>query len=100
MSRPLILYRNILREHRRMPDRMRVIGNDYVRLEFKQHKSAEEKHLDMFFVAWDNYLSTLKRQNQDEGFGKDLDSQTKGLLSEEQENKLKSLKEETENAWK
>ena len=96
MSRGVVLFRAILKEHRnKLPSHMRMLGDDYVRNEFKQHKTAKPEQLAMFFTAWDNYLELMHKQ---EGrFGRDLDEDTKSNLNEEQVNKLKELKAEATN---
>lgn len=38
---PLQLYRRILRVHRKLDPEMRVLGDSYVRNEFRAHKTAE-----------------------------------------------------------
>jgi len=96
MSRGVVLFRAILKEHRnKLPSHMRMLGDDYVRNEFKQHKTAKPEQLTMFFTAWDNYLELMHKQ---EGrFGRDLDEDTKSNLNEEQVAKLKDLKAEATN---
>jgi hypothetical protein len=96
-TRALTLYRAILKEHRnRLPSHMRMLGDDYVRNEFKQHKTAKPEQLKMFFTAWDNYLTLMRKQ---EGtFGRDLDEGTKSALNDEQRKKLNDLKNEAGSA--
>ncbi|CAG8671571.1 5499_t:CDS:1, partial [Scutellospora calospora] len=36
---PLILYRQLLRAHRKLPPSFRSLGDDYVKSEFKRHKN-------------------------------------------------------------
>jgi hypothetical protein len=48
----LRLYRAILTAHKGLPEEMRVIGNLYVREEFKLHKNAKPEHLQPFFDQW------------------------------------------------
>jgi hypothetical protein len=75
---------------------MRMLGDDYVRNEFKQHKTAKPEQLKMFFTAWDNYLTLMRKQ---EGtFGRDLDEGTKSALNDEQRKKLNDLKNEAGSA--
>ncbi|KAJ6160976.1 Succinate dehydrogenase assembly factor 3 [Penicillium chermesinum] len=38
---PLQLYRRILRVHRKLDPEMRVLGDSYVKKEFRAHKTAE-----------------------------------------------------------
>ena len=82
-SLALGLYRSILREHKnRLPVEMRILGDEYVRNEFKLHKTASEEQVQKFSVAWNNYLRTLRKQSS--RYGRDLDEMTKENLSDEQ----------------
>ena len=90
------LYRALLREHRRLPPAMRQMGNEYIRSEFKLHKSAKTEHLGPFFKAWEDYLSMLKKQHG--SFGANMDLDAKGKLNKEQIDKLAELKKESVNA--
>lgn len=38
---PLPLYRRVLRAHRKLPAEHRILGDLYVKSEFKQHKNVE-----------------------------------------------------------
>ena len=58
-AQSLKLYRQILREHKqRLPALMRKLGDDYVRSEFKAHKTAKPEQ-----VAW-------RKQLRREAFGR------------------------------
>lgn len=109
-SAALSLYRGILRAHRKMPMEMRLLGDTYVRSEFKLHKPVTNKsQLDAFFVAWEQYLDQMmrtarKRDSVSSGtldqkdpveasFGQHLPSDIH--LSDEQKAQLEKLKEET-----
>jgi basic membrane lipoprotein Med (substrate-binding protein (PBP1-ABC) superfamily) len=107
----LSLYRGIFRAHRRMPMEMRMLGDTYVRSEFKLHKPVKNgAQLDAFFKAWEQYLDQMLRTSRrkdtietgafDEkdgiheiGFGKDLPNDVK--LSDAQKDQLEKLREET-----
>ncbi len=109
-SAALSLYRGILRAHRKMPMEMRMLGDTYVRSEFKLHKPVtKEAQLNAFFLAWEEYLDQIMRtarrrdsvssgtldQKDDaveESFGQDLSSDLQ--LSEDQLAQLEKLKEE------
>eukprot|EP01038_Epipyxis_sp_PR26KG_P006651 gene6651-9132_t len=91
----LSLYRNILREHRKLPIAMRKLGDDYLRNEFRLHKSANSKHLQNFFNEWENYLSLLRSQHSGRKYGKDLDGKEVSILNEDQQEKLGELLIET-----
>lgn len=107
----LALYRGILRAHRKMPMEMRILGDKYVRSEFKLHKPVTNPaQLESFFVAWEEYLDQMLRtarrrdsvssgtlDQKDEvetaGFGRHLPLDIE--LSDEQKSQLEKLKDET-----
>ena len=106
----LALYRGILRAHRKMPMEMRMLGDKYVRSEFKLHKPVTNPaQLEPFFVAWEDYLDQMMRtgrrrdsvssgtlDQKDEmeaiSFGEHLPQDLE--LSEDQKSQLEKLKEE------
>ena len=95
MSRGLVLFRSILRAHKnRLPQELRKLGNDYVRNEFKAHKSAKEEHLVPFFREWDAYLETLSIRSGT--FGADMDRGEIVNMSDDQKKRLSDLKEEAD----
>jgi hypothetical protein len=95
---------------------MRLLGDTYVRSEFKLHKPvANGVQLDAFFSAWEQYLDQMLRTSRrkdtvdagafDEkegapeiGFGKNLPMDLE--LSDEQKAQLEKLREETTRAAK
>ena len=46
------LYKAILRLHRGMPCELKTMGDDYVKSEFKHHKSAEPHYVAPFMREW------------------------------------------------
>ncbi|KJE88840.1 hypothetical protein CAOG_000419 [Capsaspora owczarzaki ATCC 30864] len=56
------LYRQILQLHRHMPPAMRVMGDMYVRDEFKRHKGAQASQAQVFMAEWKGYAKTLQAQ--------------------------------------
>lgn len=89
----LQLYRNILREHRSLVPSMRKLGDDYVKNEFRLHKSStNETHLSKFYKAWNAYLRNL--QTRGHSLGKDLSEKERSNLSQEQREKLEQLRVE------
>ncbi|PIA13805.1 hypothetical protein COEREDRAFT_32181, partial [Coemansia reversa NRRL 1564] len=57
MVNPLHLYRSILRIHRRLPREIRFVGDQYVRGEFRNHRTVtDKKYLEPFFKQWTAYL--------------------------------------------
>lgn len=47
-----ILYKTILKLHRGMPAELQVVGNNYVKDEFKRHKKCNNEEADMFMKEW------------------------------------------------
>jgi hypothetical protein len=90
----LKLYRHILREHRHLPSMMKKLGDDYVRQEFRQHLNAKPEFLDQFTVSWTNYLAYLKKNRSEstERYGRDLETDAKRVLNDEQIDRLRELK--------
>ncbi|KAJ2003697.1 hypothetical protein GGI04_002877 [Coemansia thaxteri] len=63
MANPLHLYRSILRVHRFIPREMRFVGDQYVRSEFRSHRTVGDKrYLEPFFAQWTAYLHALQAQ--------------------------------------
>ena len=63
MSEFLKLYKSILRLHRLMPAELRVLGDNYVKNEFRLHRSVrDEKVLETFFNEWSQYHWNLVGQ--------------------------------------
>lgn len=51
---PLQLYRRILRVHRKLDPEMRVLGDSYVKKEFRAHRTAENPlHIVRYTGRWD-----------------------------------------------
>lgn len=75
---------------------MRKLGDDYVKSEFRLHKSSTNSdHIDKFYVAWRNYLAMLLKRNG--RIGQDLDSKDRIKLSKDQEEKLSELQKQVRN---
>lgn len=92
-SRAIALYRNILRGHRSLAPSMRKLGDDYVKNEFRLHKSStNETHLNQFYKAWNDYLRNLQARGH--SLGKDLSDKERSNLSLEQREKLEQLRVE------
>jgi len=96
-SKVLALYRNILRLHRtKLDPQMRVLGDRYVREEFKLHKTAKEDFVKGFLNEWQQYHAMLKEREN--AFGQDLSPEEQNLLDQQQQNMLKELKDAATNA--
>ena len=52
----VVLYRNILTAHRRLPAQHRSLGDAYVKEEFRRHRGAEPQFLVPFELQWKDYL--------------------------------------------
>lgn len=65
---PLQLYRRILRVHRKLEPEMRVLGDSYVKNEFRAHRSVENPlHIVRFFLLMWLYRVEEKRRHGGRG---------------------------------
>ncbi|KAG9296002.1 hypothetical protein G9A89_011854 [Geosiphon pyriformis] len=106
---PLTLYRHILRTHRILPPALRVLGNDYVKSEFRLHRDIENPiQIVGFLGQWQLYLETLQKQIQEAPLkrnetgeiivtGKKFDNDTLDKFSEQQLGQLYVLREEAKS---
>lgn len=63
MNEFISLYRHILKLHRLLPSEMRVIGDNYVKTEFRIHRRVHEANvLKTFYSEWSQYAETLLNQ--------------------------------------
>ncbi|KAF1810636.1 ACN9-domain-containing protein [Eremomyces bilateralis CBS 781.70] len=80
---PIPLYRRILRAHRRKlhPD-MRMLGDQYVKSEFRAHKTVENPvHIIGFLSEWQQYAQALEGESWRE---EKLDQGKMAKMSDEQ----------------
>ncbi|KAM8839950.1 succinate dehydrogenase assembly factor 3, mitochondrial [Spinachia spinachia] len=56
------LYKRILVLHRFLPIDLRALGDQYVKDEFRRHKSAAAEEAKGFMTEWQNYKDTLQTQ--------------------------------------
>ncbi|GLD93458.1 hypothetical protein PINS_up002050 [Pythium insidiosum] len=70
---------------------MRVLGDAYVRDEFRRHKDAAAKFVPLFLQEWEQYANMLSQKHDQ--FGRDLAESDRVLLNDEQREKLQSLKD-------
>nr|VZI48321.1 unnamed protein product [Spirometra erinaceieuropaei] len=61
-ERVRFLYKLILRLHRSLPTEMRLVGDKYVKEEFRKHKTADKQFIGPFMIEWSRYASTLAEQ--------------------------------------
>lgn len=69
---PIPLYRRLLRAHRRhLPQQMRLLGDEYVKAEFRAHKTVDNPaHLVCFgFCCFAWFIPPLARVEEAERFG-------------------------------
>ncbi|KAL7009775.1 hypothetical protein EMMF5_000683 [Cystobasidiomycetes sp. EMM_F5] len=92
---PLVLYRRLLRAHRKhLPVEMKVLGDDYVKAEFRRTKSTDNPlHIIGFLSEWKSYLDELTSSgvSKQEQRGKRLDMRLVEKMSPEQIGQLYEL---------
>lgn len=59
---PIPLYRRLLRAHRKhLPPEMRVLGDEYVKSEFRAHRAVENPvHIVGFLSEWQTYVQRVE----------------------------------------
>ncbi|KAL3674949.1 hypothetical protein V7S43_000873 [Phytophthora oleae] len=91
-AKVLTLYKRILTLHRqKLEPHMRVLGDQYVRDEFKRHKGAAPKFVPLFMREWEQYAAVMTQKK--DRFGQELSSEDKQLLDAGQKDKLRSLQD-------
>ncbi|KAI9926722.1 hypothetical protein ASPWEDRAFT_120973 [Aspergillus wentii DTO 134E9] len=93
---PLPLYRRILRVHRRkLEPEMRVLGDSYVKSEFRAHKDVENPlHIIGFLTEWQLYAQKLEG---DQWAGDKLDKAKVDKMSDQQLGQLYELMQAIKN---
>ncbi|MCJ8749547.1 hypothetical protein PDJAM_G00177590 [Pangasius djambal] len=90
VSRVRALYKRILVLHRFMPIDLRSLGDQYVKDEFRRHKSASPEQVQVFMKEWEDYRDTLQTQvlevagSEKMAFGADLSERQLRDFQEEQ----------------
>ncbi|GAV08444.1 hypothetical protein RvY_18130 [Ramazzottius varieornatus] len=58
------LYKAVLRLHRGLPTELKILGDKYVREEFRRHKTADRNsdYVRGFMIEWTDYAITLAKQ--------------------------------------
>ncbi|CAJ0588558.1 unnamed protein product [Cylicocyclus nassatus] len=102
---PLYLYKRILRLHYGLPPPARLMGDTYVKDEFRRHKNATPEQTAVFVNEWTNYCITLAKQLSQKGIvkgflGKDLEPENLDSFAEDQLRQLLDLKIESERMAK
>ncbi|KAL1255730.1 hypothetical protein QQF64_013791 [Cirrhinus molitorella] len=91
------LYKRILLLHRFMPIDLRALGDQYVKDEFRRHKTASPEEVPRFMAEWQNYKNTLQTQvleavgNKQLVFGTDLSEEKLKNFQDEQIGQLYEL---------
>ncbi|XP_070778226.1 succinate dehydrogenase assembly factor 3, mitochondrial [Enoplosus armatus] len=99
VSKVRSMYKRILVLHRFLPIELRALGDQYVKDEFRRHKSASPEEVKNFMTEWENYKDTLQTQvleSAAEGlgsvkFGANLSDGKLGNFQEEQMGQLYEL---------
>ncbi|KAK4145443.1 succinate dehydrogenase assembly factor 3, mitochondrial [Dichotomopilus funicola] len=87
---PIYLYRRLLRAHRKhLPSEMRLLGDEYVKAEFRAHRDVENPvHLIGFLTEWQLYAQKIEG---DSWAGEKLDQGKVAKMSDEQLGQLYEL---------
>lgn len=72
---------------------MRIVGDAYVREEFRKHKSAAASFLPSFLSEWSGYASQLESRSAGGSLGAALAPEQLAALSPEQKEQLRRLEE-------
>ncbi|KAI0806139.1 ACN9-domain-containing protein [Irpex lacteus] len=98
---PIPLFRSLLRAHRRLPQDMRSLGDDYVKAEFRRHQKIDNPlHIIGFLSQWKRYLDELPENPNEEFKGRKLDPTVLEKMSAEQLGQLYELMHATKDVWK
>ncbi|KAM4059341.1 hypothetical protein HRG_007801 [Hirsutella rhossiliensis] len=87
---PIPLYRRLLRAHRKhLPADMRVLGDEYIKAEFRAHRKVDNPaHLIGFLAEWQLYAQKIEG---DSWVGEMIDQGKLAKLSDEQVHQLYEL---------
>lgn len=99
---PIPLYRRLLRAHRHLDPDMRAVGDNYVKDEFRRHKSIDNPlQIVGFLGSWKMYLDQLEvSQGKEGGFrGERLDGRLLEKMSDEQIYQIHDLMVATQEAY-
>ncbi|KAL4759268.1 succinate dehydrogenase assembly factor 3 [Aspergillus foveolatus] len=93
---PIPLYRRILRVHRKKLDpEMRILGDSYVKSEFRAHRGTENPlHIIGFLTEWQLYAQKLEG---DSWIGEKLDQGKLDKMSDQQLGQLYELMQTIQN---
>ncbi|MCJ1229895.1 acetate non-utilizing protein 9 [Toensbergia leucococca] len=87
---PIPLYRRLLRTHRNfLPKEMRLLGDEYVKSEFRAHRNVENPvHIIGFLTEWQMYAQKIEG---DSWLGEKLESGKIDKMSDQQLGQLYEL---------
>ncbi|KAG6170750.1 hypothetical protein E4U11_001813 [Claviceps purpurea] len=93
---PLPLYRRLLRAHRKyLPAEMRLLGDEYVKAEFRLHRKVDNPaHLIGFLSEWQLYAQKIEG---DSWIGQKVDETKLQKMSDEQIQQLYDLMQAIKN---
>ncbi|XP_042333616.1 succinate dehydrogenase assembly factor 3, mitochondrial [Sceloporus undulatus] len=102
ISRVRSLYKKILQLHRALPLELKALGDQYVKDEFRRHKSVNPEEAQRFLQEWENYAAILWQQTSQHVrgstgrpcFGSDLSEEKLNALRDEQIGQLQELMDE------
>ncbi|ODV89041.1 hypothetical protein CANCADRAFT_133113 [Tortispora caseinolytica NRRL Y-17796] len=61
---PIPLYRRILRAHRKLDPKRRLLGDEFVKAEFRHHKEVDNPVTIIGFLSgWQNYISCIENDS-------------------------------------
>ncbi|XP_053122076.1 succinate dehydrogenase assembly factor 3, mitochondrial [Hemicordylus capensis] len=101
-SRVRTLYRKILQLHQALPLELKALGDQYVKDEFRRHKSVGPEEAQQFLKEWENYAAVLwqqasqsvKNSTSRPHFGSHLSEEKLNALRDEQVGQLQELMQE------
>ncbi|KAJ9212822.1 hypothetical protein DTO166G4_5634 [Paecilomyces variotii] len=92
---PIPLYRRILRLHRTLPPELRLLGDEYVKSEFRAHRNVENPiHIIGFLTEWQLYAQQVEG---DKWKGEKLDKAKLDKMSDQQLGQLYELMRAIQN---
>ncbi|XP_038598560.1 succinate dehydrogenase assembly factor 3, mitochondrial [Tachyglossus aculeatus] len=62
VGRVRVLYRRLLVLHRGLPDALKALGDQYVREEFRRHRTVGPDRAQSFLQEWEEYAQVLEQQ--------------------------------------
>ncbi|PSS23026.1 hypothetical protein M430DRAFT_33648 [Amorphotheca resinae ATCC 22711] len=93
---PIPLYRRLLRAHRKhLPKEMRLLGDEYVKSEFRAHRNVENPvHIIGFLTEWQMYAQKLEG---DSWIGEKMDPAKIEKMSDQQLGQMYELMQAIRN---